>query len=168
MKRKPLKPAVFFDRDGTLILDKGYLSDPGKIGYFSGVAEALRLLKKAGYLIVVVTNQSGVARGYYPESAVKLIHRKMKRDLSKKGAAPHAFFYCPHYPGGKVKSLGRSCSCRKPKIGMVKQAQRLLPIDLKRSYMVGISWMTFFWRKTPAWPVGSWSGPERAGRPRKR
>jgi D-glycero-D-manno-heptose 1,7-bisphosphate phosphatase len=137
MKGIAMKPAIFLDRDGTLIHDEDYLSDPKKVKYFSGAAEALRTLKKAGYLLVVVTNQSGVARGYYPESAVKRIHRKMKRDLSKRGAAPDAFFYCPHYPGGKVKSLSRSCACRKPKTGMVQQAQRVLPIDLKRSFMVG-------------------------------
>ena len=137
MKRKTLKPAVFLDRDGTMIVDRDYLSDPKQIKYFGGTVDALRSLKKAGYLLVVVTNQSGVARGYYLESAVKLIHRKMKQDLSKKDAAPHAFFYCPHYPGGKVKSLGRNCSCRKPKTGMVRQACRAYPIDLKQSFMVG-------------------------------
>lgn len=137
MKSKRLKPAVFLDRDGTLIFDQDYLSDPRKIKYFPDTSEALRLLKKAGFLLVVVSNQSGVARGYYPESAVKLIHRKMRQDLSQKGAAPHAFFYCPHYPVGKVKSLSRTCSCRKPKTGMVQKAVKLFPIDLKRSFMVG-------------------------------
>lgn len=137
MKQVKLRPAVFLDRDGTLIVDRGYLSDPEKVRYFSHTFEALRMLKKEGYLLVVVTNQSGVARGYYPESVVNLIHRKIKQDLVKQGAAPHAFFYCPHYPGGKVKSLGRSCSCRKPKTGMVRQALAVLPIDLKRSFVVG-------------------------------
>jgi D,D-heptose 1,7-bisphosphate phosphatase len=137
MKKTLRKPAVFLDRDGTMIFDQDYLSDPRKIRYFAGTAEALRLLKKAGYLLVVVSNQSGVARGYYPESAVKLVHRKMSLDLSKKGASPHAFFYCPHYPGGKVKSLSRICSCRKPKTGMALKAVKHLPIDLKRSFMVG-------------------------------
>jgi D-glycero-D-manno-heptose 1,7-bisphosphate phosphatase len=120
-----------------LIVDKGYLSDPGRIRYFSTTAEALRLLKKAGYLLIVVTNQSGVARGYYLEKDVLRVHNKIKLDLSKQGAAPQAFFYCPHYPGGKVKSLGRVCDCRKPKMGLVKQALRKFKIDLRRSYMVG-------------------------------
>lgn len=135
--RKKLKPAVFLDRDGTLILDKGYLSDPKQVRYFSSTPEALRLLKKAGYLLIVVTNQSGVARGYYGEKDIQRVHHQIKSDLLKLGVAPHAFFYCPHYPGGKVKSLGQTCACRKPNTGMVKQAVRKFPIDLGRSYMVG-------------------------------
>lgn len=136
MKSK-LRPAVFLDRDGTIIHDKGYLSDPKKIDYFSNTVEALKLLKKAGFILVVVTNQSGVARGYFAENDIKIIHTQIKGDLLKQKAAPDAFFYCPHYPGGKVKSFSRVCHCRKPKTGMVKQALKSLPIDLKRSFMVG-------------------------------
>jgi len=138
MTRKPKrKPAVFFDRDGTLIADVGYLKDHTQIRLFSGTIEALKMLREAGFYLFVVTNQSGVARGYFSEGQVKKVHRKFQEMLKAGGARIDAFFYCPHYPQGKVKSLSRDCGCRKPKTGMVKQALKRYPIDLKKSYVVG-------------------------------
>jgi D-glycero-D-manno-heptose 1,7-bisphosphate phosphatase len=136
MKRKK-RPAVFLDRDGTLIHDAEYLKDPSQIKFFPRTAEAMRLLRRRGYYLFVVTNQSGVARGYFPESSVKKVHREMQSFLKSRDAAVHGFFYCPHFPKGKVKSLSRVCACRKPKTGMVRQAARKFPLDLKRSYMAG-------------------------------
>jgi D-glycero-D-manno-heptose 1,7-bisphosphate phosphatase len=138
MKRKaPRKPAVFLDRDGTLIHDAGFLSRPSQVKLFPGSAEALRLLRGAGYRLFVVSNQSGVARGYFPEGSVKKANRRTASLLKAKGARVDRFFYCPHYPKGKVKSLAIVCDCRKPNPGMVKKAARLYPLDLKRSYVVG-------------------------------
>lgn len=138
MKRKRvLKPAVFLDRDGTLMHDLGYLADPEKVRLFSRTGAALRSLKRAGFLLFVLTNQSGVARGYFPEAQVRKTHRRLQTLLRVEGAGVDAYFYCPHHPHGKVKSLSRVCDCRKPKTGMVKQALRRYPVDLKRSYMVG-------------------------------
>jgi D-glycero-D-manno-heptose 1,7-bisphosphate phosphatase len=136
-KPKLSRPAVFLDRDGTLIHDASYLSDPRQVKFFGKTAQALRLLREDGFRLFVVTNQSGVARGYFPESSVRKVHAKVQSLLKSKGAGIDGFFYCPHYPGGKVKSLGRDCACRKPKTGMVKQAARKFPLDLKKSYMVG-------------------------------
>jgi D,D-heptose 1,7-bisphosphate phosphatase len=85
----------------------------------------------------MVSNQSGVARGYFSEGAVKVVNRKLQSLLKAKGARVDAFFYCPHYPGGKIKPYAKVCDCRKPKAGMVKQALRKYSVDLKRSYVVG-------------------------------
>ncbi len=136
MALKP-RPAVFLDRDGTLIPDLGYLSDPTKVRLYKGTAEALRLLRSAGFYLFAVTNQSGVARGYFPESTVKAVHRRLQTLLKLKGARIDAFFYCPHYPEGKVQRYAMACDCRKPKTGMVKQALRKYAVDLRKSYMVG-------------------------------
>ena len=135
--RKKKKPAVFLDRDGTLIRDAEYLSDPSQIRFYPSTVKALGLLKKNGYSLFVVTNQSGVARGYFPEKRVGQIHRKIQSFLVSRGAGVDGFFYCPHYVGGKVKSFAKPCACRKPKTGMVRQAAKAFPVDLRRSYVVG-------------------------------
>jgi D-glycero-D-manno-heptose 1,7-bisphosphate phosphatase len=136
---RPFKrlPAVFLDRDGTLMRDLGYLSDPRKVRLYPGAAPALRLLRKAGFRLVVLTNQSGVARGYFTPAAVGRVNARFRRLLGAKGARVDGIFYCPHLPGGSVKSFSRPCSCRKPAPGMVRQACRKFPLDLKRSWMVG-------------------------------
>jgi D-glycero-D-manno-heptose 1,7-bisphosphate phosphatase len=131
------RTAVFLDRDGTLIPDMGYLNQISQVRLFPGTARALKLLHRAGFYLFVVTNQSGVARGYFPESLVKQANRKVQSLLKAKDAGVERFFYCPHHPQGKVKSLRKACSCRKPKPGMVRQAAQRYPLDLKRSYVVG-------------------------------
>ncbi|HXL72130.1 MAG TPA: HAD family hydrolase [bacterium] len=138
MRRKLKKrPAVFFDRDGTLIKDVGYLKHSAQVKLFSQTVWVLKILRKAGFYLFVVTNQSGVARGYFSEAEVKKVHQKIRLMLKAQGAKIDAFFYCPHHPQGKVKSLSKICNCRKPSPGMVKQALRRYPIDLKKSYAVG-------------------------------
>ncbi|HVM33403.1 MAG TPA: HAD family hydrolase [bacterium] len=134
---KPKRPAFFLDRDGTLIKDVGYLSRPSQIRFYRGAAAALRRLKRAGFLLFVVTNQSGVARGYFPESAVRRVHAVIQARLKAKGAGLDGYFYCPHYPGAPLKAYAKKCACRKPKAGMVRQAARAFAVDLKRSYMAG-------------------------------
>ncbi len=136
-KKAPRKPAVFLDRDGTLIHDADFLSQPSQVRLFPGSAEALKLLRGGGFRLFVVSNQSGVARGYFTETSVKKANRKIQTLLKAKGARVDRFFYCPHYPQGKVKSLAINCDCRKPNLGMVKKAARLYPLDLKRSYVIG-------------------------------
>jgi D-glycero-D-manno-heptose 1,7-bisphosphate phosphatase len=131
------RPAVFLDRDGTLIRDAEYLSDPSQIRLFSNTPAALKLLEKAGYLLLVVSNQSGVARGYFPENMIAKVHGRLRGMLKAKGAKVDAFFYCPHYPKGTVRKYAKACSCRKPKTGMIRQALRKYPIDLKKSFVVG-------------------------------
>lgn len=136
-KKRVLKPAVFFDRDGTLIHDVGYLNQVSQIRLFPQSIPALKHLREAGFYLFVVTNQSGAARGYFPVSMIHQVHRKLQGLLKIKGVRLDGFFYCPHYPKGKVKSLGKVCDCRKPKPGMIRQALRRYPIDLKHSYVVG-------------------------------
>ena len=137
MKPKTRRPAVFLDRDGTLIRDEGYLSRPSQIRLYRGVPQALRKLKQQGYRLFVVTNQSGVARGYFPESAVRKVHRVLQKKLKAQGAGLDHFYYCPHYFGGTVKLYAKRCRCRKPAPGMVLQALKSFPVDRKRSYVVG-------------------------------
>jgi D-glycero-D-manno-heptose 1,7-bisphosphate phosphatase len=136
-QNKIKRPAVFFDRDGTLIRDIGYLSRPSQIRIYRGVYEALRKLKQKGYWIFVVTNQSGVARGCFPESTVRRIHQVLQKQLKAQKAGVDHFYYCPHYPKGTVRGYAKICSCRKPKSGMVRKALKSFPVDPKKSYVVG-------------------------------
>lgn len=130
--------AVFFDRDGTLNVDKDYLYKIEDFKWTEGAVSALQYCHEKGYLAVVITNQSGVARGYYTEADVHRLHRWMNQELEAKGEAPiDAFYYCPHHPKGKVAAYACECSCRKPKSGLVLQAIKELDIDPAKSLMVG-------------------------------
>lgn len=132
-----MNKAVFIDRDGTLIEDKGYLGDPEKVVLLEGAGEALRRLREAGYRIVLVTNQSGVARGYYPEDAVGEVHERMCRLLEAEGGQIDAIYYCPYHPKGTVERYAVDSPLRKPSPGMLLEAARDLDIDLKKSWMIG-------------------------------
>ena len=103
----------------------------------SNIAESVRLLNEAGYHVLVVTNQSGIARGYFDETALRSFHAHMQNALAEKGAHIDAFYYCPHHPEGTVKALAVRCSCRKPGIGMLEQAAREWPIDKNASFFIG-------------------------------
>jgi len=121
------KPAVFIDRDGTLIEEVNFLSSVEDLHVFPYTADALRMLKENGFWIVVVTNQSGIGRGIYAESDMHVIHEAMQVELD---GAIDAFYFCPHLPN-------EGCECRKPGLGMINFAQRDMPIDLERSWMIG-------------------------------
>ena len=112
------RPAAFLDRDGVLNVDHGYAHRPEQLEWVEGAAEAVRLLNEAGYYVLVVTNQSGVARGFFDEAAVKSFHAHMQDGLSAHGAHIDAFYYCPHHPEGTIKPLAVRCRCRKPAPGM--------------------------------------------------
>lgn len=129
--------AVFFDRDGTLIEDVGYLSDPAQVRLLPGAAEAVRRLNRAGFLVVVVSNQSGVARGLYGIDAVERTNQRLQQLLQQEGAHIDAFYFCPHLPTGTVPAYAKECDCRKPKPGLLYRAAQDLDIDLTESYMVG-------------------------------
>jgi D-glycero-D-manno-heptose 1,7-bisphosphate phosphatase len=131
------RPAAFFDRDGVLNVDHGYAYRPDQLEWVAGAPEAVRMLNEAGYIVIVVTNQSGVARGYYDEPAVRQLHIHMHETLRAQGAHIDAFYYCPHHPEGTVKKFAVHCSCRKPGTGMLEQAARDWPIDLARSFLIG-------------------------------
>jgi D-glycero-D-manno-heptose 1,7-bisphosphate phosphatase len=131
------RPAAFLDRDGVLNIDHGYAHRPEQLEWVEGAAEAVRLLNEAGYYVLVVTNQSGVARGLYNETDVKSLHAHMQEILSSHGAHIDAFYYCPHHPDGSIKSLAVQCRCRKPGPGMLEQAAREWPINIGASFLIG-------------------------------
>jgi D-glycero-D-manno-heptose 1,7-bisphosphate phosphatase len=131
------RPAAFLDRDGVLNVDHGYTHRPEQLEWVDGAPEAVRLLNEAGYFVFVVTNQSGIARGYYDEDAVKSFHAHMQMSLASHAAHVDAFYYCPHHPEGTIKSLAVRCRCRKPGPGMLEQAAREWPIDLSTSFLIG-------------------------------
>jgi len=131
-----MQRAVFLDRDGTINLEKEYLYLIEDFDFVPGAPEAIRLLNEAGFFVVVVTNQSGVGRGYYTEEDVELLHRHIARELALCGARVDAWFYCPHHPAGRG-SYSLSCSCRKPLPGMLREAAQRFDIDLVRSVMIG-------------------------------
>lgn len=130
---KKRKPAVFLDRDGTIINERGYLSDPQKMVFYPGAFAALRKLQKAGYRLVVVTNQSGVARGYLTLDALARINRVFKSIMSKRGVRVDGIYFCPHGPD-------RGCVCRKPRAALARRAARDLNVDITRSFVVGDQW----------------------------
>ena len=131
------RPAAFLDRDGVLNVDHGYVYRPDDLQWIDGAPEAVRLLNAAGYDVIVVTNQSGVARGLYDEAAVRAFHDHMAAELKRRGARIDAFYYCPHHPDGTVQPYAVACNCRKPGTGMLAQAARERPIDRGRSFLIG-------------------------------
>ena len=133
--------AVFLDRDGTLIEEVGYLDRPERVELYPYSADAIRALNRAGLRIILVTNQSGVARGFFTESVVQTVHAYIERLLADAGAHIDAYYYCPHHPDGKVAEYARVCDCRKPARGLVDRAARELGIDPRRSFAVGDRWL---------------------------
>jgi histidinol-phosphate phosphatase family protein len=129
--------AVFLDKDGTLIEDVPFNVDPDRIHLTAGAAEGLRQLHRAGYLLVVISNQSGVAHGRFPERALTGVERRLRELLEEAGVPLQGFFYCPHHPKGSVKRYAIACRCRKPAAGLLRRAARALDIDVSQSWMVG-------------------------------
>jgi D-glycero-D-manno-heptose 1,7-bisphosphate phosphatase len=129
--------AVFLDKDGTLVENVPYNVDPARIRLADGALEGLKLLHKAGFKLVVVSNQSGVARGYFKESDLKGVEEHLKNILRKAGVPLTDFYYCPHYPDGKVHEYAVNCMCRKPRPGMLFQAGREHQINLASSWLIG-------------------------------
>lgn len=128
---------MFLDRDGTINVEKEYLYKVKDFEFIPGAPEAIRKLKAAGFLVIVVTNQSGVARGYYGLDDVARLHEHMSAELAKHGASVDAFYVCPHHPDARVAELRIECDCRKGAPGMLLRAAAEHGIDLGRSYMVG-------------------------------
>jgi len=122
--------AVFLDRDGTICRDVHYMRRPEQFELLPGVAEGIKLLNELGVKVIVATNQSGVARGYFTEADLEKIHDRMIDELAKRGARIDAIYYCPHHPDD-------NCGCRKPKIGMLEQAARDLDLDLSKCFIIG-------------------------------
>ena len=136
----PARPAAFLDRDGVINLEAGFVDRLERLVLFPYVIDAMRLLNQAGYLVVVITNQAGVANGMYDEAFVEQTARYLAARARQGGATIHGHYYCPHSPDAVVERYRTDCDCRKPKPGMALQAARDLDIDLKRSVVIGDRW----------------------------
>jgi D-glycero-D-manno-heptose 1,7-bisphosphate phosphatase len=135
-----MNKAVFLDRDGTVNEEAGYLDDLSKLRLLPGAGAAIKRLNEAGFQVVLVTNQSGVARGYFPESLVHDAHSLLCKMLKSEGARIDAIYYCPHHPKAGNSHYTVDCECRKPKTGLIDRAVKELDIDRGHSYMVGDKW----------------------------
>jgi D-glycero-D-manno-heptose 1,7-bisphosphate phosphatase len=129
--------AVFLDRDGTINEEMGYVNHIERFHLLPRVGQAIRVLNQNGWKAVVITNQSGVARGYFPESLIHEIHRKMADLLKKEGARLDGIYYCPHHPDVGDPPYRQKCRCRKPATGLIEKAVKELDLDTSASYMVG-------------------------------
>lgn len=134
MARASTSPALFVDRDGTLIPDLHYLADPDRLEILRGVSEAIRVARAHGYRVVCVTNQSGIGRGFYTREDVDRVHARLNERLGRAGARIDAFYYCPHRPED-------GCPCRKPETELFTRAQKELDLDWGRSAIIGDRWL---------------------------
>ena len=135
-----LRPAVFLDRDGTLNEENGYLDRLERLAFYPYTVDAVRMLNRAGYAVVVVTNQAGIARGIVRPEFVGEAHAHISARLAAGGARIDAFYHCPHHPQAAIEALRMDCDCRKPQPGMILRAAEELGLDLQRSFLVGDRW----------------------------
>jgi D-glycero-D-manno-heptose 1,7-bisphosphate phosphatase len=131
------RPAIFLDRDGVLIEEVNYLSEVGQVRLTRGAGPAVARLNRAGLPVVVVTNQAGVARGFFDEQRVREVHNYLNELLARDGASVDAYYYCPHHPTKGQGDYKVACSCRKPEPGMLLRAALEWSIDLEKSFLVG-------------------------------
>lgn len=130
-------PAVFLDRDGTLNRERGYVTDPAQLEVLPGARQALGLLRDAGWRVVVLTNQAGIAKGLYTPTDLARVHERLHRDLA---AIPLGYFHCPHHPDGLVSTgYAGGCACRKPADGLLRRAAEVCGLTLDGSVVVGDS-----------------------------
>jgi D-glycero-D-manno-heptose 1,7-bisphosphate phosphatase len=133
-------PAVFLDRDGTLIEDVGYLDRADRLALFPWSIDAVRLLNRGGFRVIIISNQAGVAHGVVDERFVEETHRQLADRFAAAGARIDAAFYCPHHPDAEVERYRQACDCRKPSPGLFRRAAERLSIDLPHSFAVGDRW----------------------------
>ena len=131
------KSAVFIDRDGTISEEVGYVNHPSRFRLFQYSSEAIRKLNDANWLAILVTNQAGVARGYFSEDVVSEVHNRLNKELAQQNARLDAIYYCAHHPSVGEPPYRLDCDCRKPKAGLIKRASADFDIDLTNSWMVG-------------------------------
>lgn len=132
-----MNKAVFLDRDGTINREKEYLWRIEDFEFLPGAVEGMKMLKAEGFMLIIITNQSGVARGYYTEDDIERLHTWMKQELSAQGINLDAIYYCPHHPKGCQERYRRECECRKPKTGLFLRAAMEFDIDFSQSYAIG-------------------------------
>jgi D-glycero-D-manno-heptose 1,7-bisphosphate phosphatase len=143
-----MNSCVFVDRDGTLIEEVGYLDRVERVVLYPWTTDAIRALNRAGVKVVLVSNQSGVARGFFSEAVVDEVHGRMAALLDAGGARIDAYYYCPHHPDGSVPAYAVACDCRKPKRGLVDRAVKEFGIAPERSFVVGDRWLDVGLAKT--------------------
>lgn len=131
------RPAVFIDRDGTISEEVGYINHPSRFRVFPYAARAIKLLNDQGWLAIVITNQAGVARGYFSESMIETVHDNLRQELSDEGARVDAIYYCAHHPTVGEPPYRQECDCRKPKPGLITRASKDLEVALEQSWMIG-------------------------------
>jgi D-glycero-D-manno-heptose 1,7-bisphosphate phosphatase len=131
------RPAIFMDRDGTLAEEVGYVNHVSRFRLFPWAIDAVRLVNRSGRLAVLITNQAGVARGYFPEPVVHEVHERLRGALTAGAARLDGIYYCPHHPDAGAPPYRQDCDCRKPKPGLLRRAAEDLGIDLTRSWVVG-------------------------------
>ncbi len=129
--------AVFLDRDGVVNEDRGYTYKIEDFALIPNTVRGLKLLQKAGFKTIIITNQSGIARGIYPLVAMQSFNKHLQRELMKRGVKIDAIYFCPHFPEAKIKKYRKVCNCRKPRPGMVLQAQKDFNLNLKKSFIIG-------------------------------
>jgi len=134
------RPAVFLDRDGTLIEERGFIDRLDMVTMFPWTGDALRLIRRAGYAAVVVTNQSAIARGVIDERFLEDVHRAIDMRIAAAGGAIDRYYYCPHLPNASIEKYRQTCQCRKPGPGLIEQACRELDLDPARSVTIGDRW----------------------------
>lgn len=132
-----MNKAVFLDRDGTVNIEKNYLFKAADFIFIKGTVEAINIFHDLGYKVIVISNQAGVARGYYSENDVKELHHFIDAELKKGDEYIDGYYYCPHHPEGVIVKYAGECKCRKPKTGMIEQAAADFDINLKESIIVG-------------------------------
>ncbi len=132
-----MRPAIFIDRDGTLSHEVGYLNHPSRYRLYPFAVDAVRLINRSGYLAVLVTNQAGVARGYFAEPMIDKVHAQIRTAMARGDARLDGIYYCPHHPSVGQPPYRLDCDCRKPKPGLILRAQADLDIDLGASYVIG-------------------------------
>ena len=131
------RPAVFIDRDGTISEEVGYVNHPSRFRVFPYSGEAIRILNENGWLAILITNQAGVARGYFAEDVILKVHEQLQRDLQNDSARLDAIYYCAHHPSVGEPPYRLDCECRKPKTGLIEHATRDFDIDIDASWMAG-------------------------------
>ncbi|MDB5006847.1 MAG: hydrolase, HAD-superfamily, subfamily [Mucilaginibacter sp.] len=132
-----MKKAVFLDKDGTLVVDVPYNVDPDKIVLSDHCLKGLKRLQEDGFLLILITNQSGIARGYFKEEDLIAVEKKIRELLGHEEIVLDGFYYCPHHPDGVINSLAIDCDCRKPEAGMLFRAAQEMGVNLNLSWMIG-------------------------------